>query len=233
MRGVIKAHDARAVRPIEVVHMAPSVAIPAPAPESPIALRLAEVEAEAVRLQASLSDLEAERRLDAQRAEEAQKAAHARGLQEGREAADRDEASRLKALEATLDQIGERLERRFADLDDLAVAIAYKALADLFTDPVQQGALVIDALRRQLEALKAETVVSVTVSARDFSDADSLASIADVVRARNLAVQASDGLTAGECLVSLELGQVEIGPAQQWRRLQAQFREVLDHGGPA
>lgn len=147
-------------------------------------------------------------------------AAYAAGEAEGREAgraeAEDKESERLGRIG---DAAAAALARVAGSLDETerqAALLARACLDRLFLAPEERAALVCDLIRRQVEALRGQTVVRIEVSAEDFSDAGALAAVA-----AGCEIAASPALASGDCTIALALGALDIGLGQQWGVLRA------------
>jgi len=147
-------------------------------------------------------------------------AAAAEGRAAGLEEAETRAEERLAALREGLDGALERLRHDLAALERLAAALAVEAVDKVLGPGAPQADAVARSLDLQLRQLSREAVVCASVAAADFPDADALAALSAATGVR---IEALPELEAGACRLRLRLGAMEIGPAQQWRRL----RETL------
>jgi flagellar biosynthesis/type III secretory pathway protein FliH len=192
------------------------------------AARLAELE----QLRAKLA--ERDRELAALRAELG--SAFERGEAKGREAglreAETSEAQRLARLEAGIGRALGAFEQALTGLERLAPALAHEALAGIVGAADDRLALIEATVRHQLTIVEAGSVVHIDVSAADFVDDEALEAFERTLGPQAPVVRASVALKSGECGIKLKLGALEIGPAQQWRRLGPLLQEMAAGEGP-
>jgi flagellar biosynthesis/type III secretory pathway protein FliH len=162
------------------------------------------------------------------RAEEGR--AREEGRQAGLEAARRDDEHRCETLRTACSEALDDWRGRLADLDQLAPLIARTALAKIFGDDGDRTDLATRAIERQLAKLRREAILAIHVSAEDFADDSAFAALAAQVGTSEIAFVRDTALGVGECRIRLTLGQIDVGPATQWRTLSALLDE---EGAPA
>lgn len=236
---VIKAADpvARRVRPPQIrVPVLPGHVGPAPSDSARLALEaqvaaleaeLAEVQAQASQLSAALAAQEAEAAQTAMDHTQAlaQAAAEARAAGRDEGAAAKDEA--LEVLAGAAERALDELRQDLSGLEVLAVALSRAALAKVFGEADDLGDRVARLVRRQLAEVERSAVLRIEVSAADFRDAAALEALGSRAGLSGIETCALDTLAAGDCRIRLRLGELEIGLAQQWGRLQALLDEAL------
>ncbi|MFA5599816.1 MAG: hypothetical protein WDA06_04385 [Phenylobacterium sp.] len=162
------------------------------------------------------------RRLEAAVAE-ASRDGEAKGREVGlQEAADRQE-ERLKQLGEAVDRALTVHGRQMAELERLAIQLASAGLDKILGASERFQELVAAALRQQVSNLAREAIVRVEVSAKDFADAAALEALAEAFGRPDVEVAALHELAAGDCRIRLQLGVLEAGPLEQWRRLRALY----------
>lgn len=124
----------------------------------------------------------------------------------------------LRRLDAGIATAVDEVSSRMAAMDRLAAQLARAALERVFTDTGRMGAMVQGAISQQLATLESSLVVRVEVSVSDFPSSAALETLASSLGSA-LTIVALDELEAGACHFRLTLGGLEVGPAQQWRRL--------------
>jgi type III secretion protein L len=118
---------------------------------------------------------------------------------------------------------------RLADCELLALQLARVALARILGERESYTDLVSAALGRQLAQLKRDLAVGARVSPLDFADPQSLAALAEAHA--GIAVITDPDLAAGECVLDLKLGELDLGIPGQWQRLTGYFDELADGKG--
>lgn len=226
MSAVIKAQTGGSVRPFldpltggEQVRDAEGRA---PSRPDPIALLTRENEV----LEARVSELTAA-------IEEARAEGHRLGRSEAAAEAKRDEEARIALLESAIASALAQWDERLQSLESLAVLLGKTALSKMFAAPEIQSQLVVQCIARQLQALRRETIVAITVSSTDFPEEARLAEIAVEAGDASIPVAASATLPAGECRIDLQIGHIDVGPQTQWRRLDALLRDLAFGEAPA
>jgi flagellar biosynthesis/type III secretory pathway protein FliH len=190
--------------------------MPAPQPIDPeIAARDHAIET----LERRLSDLE---RAHAEALKRARSEARDAAFQE----AARDEARALALLEANVKAANARFSMALGDLERLAPLLCETALASVFEAPDQHRALVDAALATQLKRLTRESVVSVAVSAADFTDQAELKALAD--RHPQVVIGADAALASGVCHITLNMGGVELDIPAHWTELKRTLHAMAE-----
>jgi flagellar biosynthesis/type III secretory pathway protein FliH len=157
--------------------------------------------------------------------DEAVVAAREEGERSGQQQATDDSAARLARLESTLPDLQAELAARFAGIETLAAALARDSLDRLFTETDDRSALVVDLIRGQMARIEAETVMTVEVSALDFT-AETVRALPARLSLESLHCVRRDDLESGACQLGLRLGRIELGIAQQWGALATLLGEL-------
>lgn len=201
MSGLLKAGQAaRDIRAFTALR--PSTA-PTVAPRSAVELALDDAQAEMARLRTTLIEMQAQAERDGSDA-------YAAGVADGKATADDATTRRIELLEAMLTTVRADWDTRLDGIDALAVELARAGLAKLFAQSGDLGDLVARAIALKLAALRAESVVAIVVSERDFADH----AARDVLRARiasvGTALVSDPALPAGACRLDLKLGHIDL-----------------------
>lgn len=228
MNGLIKASDQLATfQRIQLLKEAPA---PAKA-ESVATLERLALRGEVDSLSAELARRNADLDRAADQIAQAFRDGEAKGREAGLAQGDERRADYVEALEQGVRKALDLYAEDLAGLERLAVLVAREALAKVFGDPGRYADMVGEILGRQLEQIEIQGVTRVLVSRTDFPDTAELdALIAKIGHAR-LDLQARDELKAGECQIKLALGALEIGVGQQWSRLDATLRGLVEREG--
>jgi flagellar assembly protein FliH len=158
---------------------------------------------------------ELENSLERERSErqEACEAALAAGREEGKREAESDAADRLRILREALERAASEVSEAIDQRGDLAVAISRAALSKIFGEGNAFGPMVEAIVRQYLAQAASGTVIGVRVSADDFADDASLATLSAVHASVRIVREAK--LAAGSCLFDLTLGTVDGSVAVQ------------------
>lgn len=202
MSGLLKAELAGAhSRPFG---LATSKAAPAgPAGTDPFASfeqRIGELEAELAALEKAVPGLVAEAREE--------------GRKEGLEERDEAAAKKLALIEAGLTEAIAGWTQRLEAMNALSVQVASTVIQKMTGNPDWRGDFLAHAIAVRLAALDASTVIAVKLSPADISAEEITALNAD----SKIVIEASNELEAGQCIIALQMGEIELGPAVQWRR---------------
>lgn len=158
-------------------------------------------------------------------------AAYVRGQEEGRlagrsEAEDR-QAQRVALLERSLQQVQNEIGEGIKSLEQLAVLLARDCLDVLLGNPNYRAELVGEIVRTQVARVERSLLVDIRVSPDDFPDAQALAAVAGHAGIDTTSLSTSPSTPGGGCVMTLQLGKMDVGLAQQWGVL----REALDEIG--
>ena len=149
------------------------------------------------------------------------------GREDGRREGAEAKVEILLALDAAITRTAEQLRADMQSLEPIAIALARAALTKVFGDTPHIDDRIARLVRRQLESLDRAAVLSVTVSANDFSDDDALATLSAAAGLEGLVVQASEALGSGDCRMRLRLGELDVGLSRQWSSLRALLDDAL------
>ncbi|WP_338446503.1 hypothetical protein V5F89_01520 [Pelagerythrobacter marensis] len=179
-----------------------------------------EQEIERLRQQIEETEASAERRI----AEAFGKGRDA-GLAEAREGDDK----RIALLEQALHRARQDFTDKTADVEALAIAVARAVLAKIFGDGALETHRIEAAVVHRLAQIDPTEVRSIRVSADDFPDASELARIAG--KFPDLTVHRDRGLAAGESVIELDLGRIDVSPMRQWAHAEAHLATLAESRG--
>lgn len=186
-----------------------------PSKEAVLETRIAALEADAREAERRLPEL-----LDQAKKDGATKALRARNDAE---------AEKLECLERGLSDAKTSWSERLAALDGLSATLTRAILAQVFADDAGRIEATISAIKRRLTLLEGQAVIGLRVSSSDFPDARALEPLAVAVGG-NLSIQSDAKIEAGECVLDLKLGHIDVGPAAQWPRI-AEFLDRIEREG--
>lgn len=207
MSAVLKSTGMSDIRPILglVAHHTDIIAIePVSDPRDD---EIARLQARLIEAESALALAEANAKAGIERASEA-------GRRAGREAATRDDAARVAALEHGIAAAHKALEGKLATLDALAPAVARIALDKLLGASEARTDLVAAMIARNLAAFRRDVVIAISVSAQDFPDlsvADSLLGAATV--------RSDPDLASGSARIDARLERLDLDLDAEWARI--------------
>ena len=163
---------------------------------------------------------------------EAQEAdAFQRGKLQGRQEAAESTQAALEALSAALERAQTTFAEGFERFEGLALQIAQTALARILGDSSQFAEKVFEAVRHQLAGIDRSLVAGVRVSPGNFPDGDAVAECAS--RFPRVEVTVDPDLAAGECMIDLRMGEIDVSIGKQWSRLSALLEQLATEGAPS
>ena len=161
-------------------------------------------------------------------------AARAEGREEAARAHRRDDAKALELMGAAAKTSLDRLDERLAAIEAFALVLSETALQKVFAGAQDFRDLVSRSIKRQIDQLRAEAVLGVSVSAADFPDEASLqklgASLGAPLGSGRIALHRETKLARGEIRIDLRLGQIELSLPEHWSSLQALLRSLPGSG---
>lgn len=159
-------------------------------------------------------------------------AAYAKGEAAGRSAAEDEfedsRADALATLEAGLAAAREQFAEALSGFEPLAIAVAVETVEQIFGDAAKHRELMVQAIAIQLDRLRDEAIVAISVSRIDFPDTREIAALSAAVGDRAGTLAARDDLPAGECVIALQLGKVELSSRRHWADIQAALASLSD-----
>ena len=212
MSGLLKAEMAETrSRPFATPGAA--TGLPAASPANPFAAyeqKITELEAELAALELSIPD----------RIERAREEGREAGLQER----DHSTAKKLELIQSGVGQALAGWTDKLEAMDLLSVQIARTVLQKMIGNPDWHGDFLARAIAARLAALDASTVVAVRLSPQDVSAAE----IAQLNGSSKVLIEVGRDLEAGQCVMALTMGEIELGPSAQWREAAALLDRIAD-----
>ena len=173
------------------------------------------------RLSIRIVALEAE----VQRLNEAAIVARSEGEIAGRTQVEKDfEAQRTEAhiqLEAGLDRALEQWSAKLDEVNRLAVMIASVGLERLLLCPEGHLSTLTALVTAQVRALDRSSILRIKVSPEDFVDSEALAELAQSCAIDGVLIEQATDLCAGDCVIQLTLGSMDVGLNQQWSAIRS------------
>ena len=148
-----------------------------------------------------------------------------KGRAEGMKEASKIADERVRVLQTAVDAARETWDTALGSIDTLSAELVRTALAKVFEPSDDMAELTIRAVRRKLTELEQGSVVTVTVSAKDFPGEAETAALKTVVTPTGAKLDRSSSLRSGECRIELQLGERSIGPRDQWTVLSRMLDE--------
>lgn len=139
------------------------------------------------------------------------------------------EARNLKRLEECLGEALSSWSERLARLDGLAASLCRSILEQVFVEGADRVDALDSAIKRRLALLDGQKVISLRVSDADFPSVEALDAFAGGLDG-SLIIQTDASLEAGECVLDLNLGHIDVGLAAQWFRV-AEFLDRIEQEG--
>lgn len=171
-------------------------------------------------LNARVAELERTMKEDEARHDRALIAAREEAAQEAAAAHKRRDDAALDVLRAGLETALLSLAEKLSTIENLAALFAGNAMRATFSDTATSQANMQRAIRRQLEDVRRETVLCITVSSADFADTQALDRLAQAIGLGAAEIARSDDLTAGECHIDLRLGRIELSLETYWTAIE-------------
>jgi hypothetical protein len=157
-------------------------------------------------------------------------AAYAKGQADAQAAFERDEAARLKALEAALATLVGEGRAQFKHIERLALLLCETSLERVFDTHGDLKELTTRAIAHQMRGLRRETILWLRVSASDFLDGAALSCLEQRLglEGSQVRLESDPRLKTGEGVIGLRLGHIEISLPQYWLSLQATLRAMAE-----
>lgn len=197
---------------------------PAVAPEIEqlrIALDLMKLELEKGRQ--TIEELEKEAR-------QAFAAGEAKGIETGKAEADQRRTEAFRILEAGVAKAGDVFSDGMKSAERLGASLAVSSLEKLFGAEQDRAEQVSRIIRHQVLQISEQAVLRIEVSAEDFPDAGEIASRKQSGSLPHCEIVPSKQLKAGDCVIKLVLGTMEVGLDQQWGKLRAALDSLAERG---
>jgi flagellar biosynthesis/type III secretory pathway protein FliH len=199
-------------------------------------------EGEALRdAEARILELEA-RLAERQHAEQALRVQHERALakareeafEQGRDAAQKEDAQRLTLLHDALADLRGRADARLRETERLALVVARDCLDMLFGTAGGRQDEVERLIRHQMARIDHGMVLEIRVSTADFPEEVLIQQLAlRLAPGGGLSLLRDPQFKSGQCALALLLGRMEIGLDQQWPALRELLGELARPGSLA
>ncbi|WP_371395857.1 hypothetical protein [Fretibacter rubidus] len=164
-------------------------------------------------------------------AEQAVSAAREGGRNEATQAFEKKYEKANEALGRGIDKGLEKLDDRLSSLDGLALLISQTVLEKFFCPNQDYKETITRMIRKQLEAIRRETVMHVRVSSDDFDTDESLEDLAVALDLRYTDIKIGETVRPGDCVIDLRLGHVELSLKNQWDTIQTLFKDMANDEG--
>jgi len=225
--ALIKGSDDRGLRRVtSVVSFAEARPHPSPI-DAPSDEQLQILELEKALREARNDHLAAQRQ-HAIDLESSRQTSHAEGVAAGR----RESEVLLAALTKAASDARTSASKALVETSTTALAMARAALSKVLGDREQWPVMIAEILAQRSAQIDAALVLRVRVSSVDFPDADALHRIAEA-NAAAIDLIADPYMASGSCLFELRLGEMEVGPAMQGRKLLEFFDDLVTRGDRA
>ncbi|GAB5096243.1 hypothetical protein YK56LOC_19590 [Caballeronia sp. HLA56] len=152
---------------------------------------------------------------------------YAEGLAAGKVQASLRRAEHEAALRDGLNTAMAKFDATLRALEPLSIEIALTALERIFGDAEGLTRLVERTARHHVSQLSAKSIVMLEVSAEDFaSDAEVADAMSPTLRGDSVRLRVNPQLKAGQCLVRLSLGTLDISLDSQLGRIRDALQEA-------
>jgi flagellar biosynthesis/type III secretory pathway protein FliH len=148
----------------------------------------------------------------------------AQGKEQGLAEAEDKQAERFAVLQAGVQVALTSFEESMSSLERLALLLARDCVNVMMTESEARADLLCDMIRFQASTIEKSAIIAIEVSGEDFPDEQDLVVLAERAFTGPVRLSVSKELEAGDCVIRLRLGQLEIGINQQWGVL----RDLLD-----
>jgi hypothetical protein len=132
----------------------------------------------------------------------------------------------FEALGKSLASSEELFRAQVAIAERLAAEMCEAALSSVFDDPSSYRSVVRSALKKQIDSLRADTIIKVVVSEDDFPPSVSLEGIAKGAALPAQTLERRSGMASGLCEIILVHGQIEISAPDFWQKLRSKLAEA-------
>jgi flagellar biosynthesis/type III secretory pathway protein FliH len=219
MTAIIKSRGTGGGPPVRALRKADDAPQPSPAERERDVLR-----AQAVQLRGQMAALQAAVESHADELADAARKADAEGYARGLADAPKLEAERLAILRSGVEGAQTSVAASLSAIEGLAAQLARTCLEKLFGSAEPRADLVCDLIHARLARMQDAALVSIRVSADDFSGDTATARIRGLPALARTAIVIDPLLPSGSCRMTVRLGEIDIGLDQQWSSL----RTVLD-----
>lgn len=132
---------------------------------------------------------------------------------------DQSRKEALSMLEKAFSTALEDLKLALSGFEALSLQVALEALTVLTDNPETHHKILAATIKKQLSALEARGIVSVTVSRSDFPDSRELADLENSLGAPVNSLRLCEEMDAGNCRIALSIGSVEIDLKRSWHEI--------------
>jgi flagellar biosynthesis/type III secretory pathway protein FliH len=156
-------------------------------------------------------------------------AAHARGVTEGKETGRTEandlQSARLALLEKSIDSAAGERTQALDRLQRYSALIARDCLEKILGNAEDRQELVGELVTAQVRRLEKAMLSTIRVSPDDFPDA-SLAELHSRPGISGASIVADANVPAGGCVMTLQLGTIDVGLGQQWTVLRSALERL-------
>jgi flagellar biosynthesis/type III secretory pathway protein FliH len=160
------------------------------------------------------------------------KKAFAEGEQAGRLAMESefedDRTASLALLAQGINAAQNDLSVMLENAENISVLVAQAVLEKLFGEPNNYREYVIDLIRHQFRRVDQNSIIAIEVARSDFPDTNEVADLARSLVVPEQQIRVSDQLNAGDCIMRMQIGTLDVGLNQQWGSIQALLGELAD-----
>jgi hypothetical protein len=132
---------------------------------------------------------------------------------------DQSRKEALSMLEKAFSTALEDLKLALSGFEALSLQVALEALTVLTDNPETHHKILAATIKKQLSALDARSIVSVTVSRSDFPDSRELAELETKLGAPTNTLRLCGEMDSGNSHIALSIGAVEIDLKRSWREI--------------
>jgi flagellar biosynthesis/type III secretory pathway protein FliH len=140
----------------------------------------------------------------------------AQGKEVGLAAAEDRQAERFGVLKGGVQKALTSFEESMSSLERLALLIARDCVNVMMTASEARADLLCDMIRFQASKIEKSSIIAIEVSGQDFPTERDLIVLAERAFTGPVELSVGKELEAGDCVIRLRLGQLEIGINQQW-----------------
>ena len=148
----------------------------------------------------------------------------AKGREAGLAEAHDRQSDRLAQLEAAAQKAADEIAAKLVGLERLAALLARDCVAKILGDADDRAEFIARIIGVQTAKIDQAMLLGIDVARADFPDDAALAALAERLRPLSVALNASEALRTGGCVMTLRLGRMVVGLDQQWPALS----DVLD-----
>lgn len=132
---------------------------------------------------------------------------------------DQSRKEALVLLEETFLAARKDLKLALTGFEAFSLLVALEALTVLTDNPETHREILAATIKKQLSALDARSIISVTVSRSDFPDSRELAELETSLGAPTNSLRLCEEMESGNSRIALLIGAVEIDLKRSWREI--------------